>query len=143
MVVSSLASPRATQWAKFKPSQPKSMIQSSPVPDSADIPGPAPSQAAQQWLSADLLSADLKQRIAIATAAADLEPAALCEQWLREGLERLEAQQAAAADTAAAAAASDANASDEDDDAAGAGSGRCSLRTGSRSAGPVPLPVQQ
>ena len=117
------------------------MTPSSPVPDPADTPGPAPSQAAQQWLSADLLSADLKQRIAIATAAADLEPAALCEQWLREGLERLEAQQAAAADTAAAAAASDANASDED--AAGAGSGRCSLRTGSRSAGPVPLPVQQ
>ena len=139
VVVSSLASPRATQWAIFKPSQPKSMIQSSAVPDSADIPGPAPSQAAQQWLSAELLSADLKQRIAIATAAAGLEPAALCEQWLREGLERLEAQQAAAADTAA----SDANASDEDDDAAGAGSGRCSRRTGSRSAGPVPLPVQQ
>ncbi len=136
VVVSSLASPRATQWAKFKPSQPKSMIQSSPLPDPADTAGPAPSQAARQWLSAELLSADLKQRIAIATAAAGLEPAALCEQWLREGLERLEAQQAAAADTAA-------NASDEDDDAAGAGSGRCSLRTGSRSAGPVPLPVQQ
>jgi hypothetical protein len=43
-----------------------------------------------------------------------------CRLWVREGLERLEAEQAAA-------------------DAAG----RCSLRTGTCTAGPVPLQVQQ
>jgi hypothetical protein len=109
------------------------------VPDPDNTPGPAPSHAAQQWLSAEL-----KQRVAIATAAADVDPAALCEQWVSEGLARLEAQQAPASATpsatpsgAASDAASDADACDA------AGSGRCSLRTGSRSAGPVPLPVQQ
>ncbi len=122
VVMNSLGGPKGRQWPQFNPSPPKAMTPASPVPDPADTAKPAPSHAAQPWLSAEL-----KQRVAIATAAAGLEPAALCEQWVRDGLERLEAQLAAACD----------------DDAAAAGSGRCSLRTGSRSAGPVPLPVQQ
>jgi hypothetical protein len=65
---------------------------------------------------------DLQHRLRLAAAASGMTPAALIEQWLREGLERFEARQPL-----------------EDPD----GSGRCSLRTGTCSLGPVPLPVQQ
>jgi hypothetical protein len=58
----------------------------------------------------------------LAAAASGITLTALIEQWLREGLERFEAHQPL-----------------EDSD----GSGRCSLRTGTCSIGPVPLPVQQ
>jgi hypothetical protein len=87
---------------------------SSPVPDASFSPsGPSPLQG---------LEDDLRRRLDRAAAASGMTVAALCEQWLREGLERFEAHQAA-----------------EDPD----GSGRCSLRTGTCSLGPVPLPVQQ
>jgi hypothetical protein len=71
--------------------------------------------AAPAWLSADL-----QARLERAAAAAGVSVAEACQQWLQEGLERFEAQE-----TAAIAA------------------GRCSLRTGSSTIGPLPLPVQQ
>jgi hypothetical protein len=49
-----------------------------------------------------------------------LDATEACKLWVREGLERLEAEQAAAE-----------------------AAGRCSLRTGTWTTGPVPLPVQQ
>jgi hypothetical protein len=66
------------------------------------------------------LSGELLQRIERAVALSGQSPEAACEQWVRGGLEQLEAQQAAAA-----------------------AAGRCSLRLGTATVGPVPLPVQQ
>ncbi|MFN5464497.1 MAG: hypothetical protein ACK40D_08820 [Cyanobacteriota bacterium] len=68
------------------------------------------------------LGADLWQRVEQAASAQGMTVAAVCEQWVKEGLDRFEAQRLS-----------------EDPD----GSGRCSLRTGTCSIGPVPLPVQQ
>jgi hypothetical protein len=65
---------------------------------------------------------ELQRRLRLAAAASGMTLEALVEQWLLEGLERFEAHQSV-----------------EDPD----GSGRCSLRTGTCSLGPVPLPVQQ
>ncbi|MFM7652342.1 MAG: hypothetical protein ACKO5M_05360 [Vulcanococcus sp.] len=62
---------------------------------------------------------DLSARIMAAAAHAGLEEATLRERWLLEGLERFEAQHGLE------------------------GSGRCSVRTGTCTVGPVPLPVQQ
>lgn len=70
----------------------------------------------------DWLGSDLRQRLRLAAEASGSTVAAMCEAWLREGLERFEALQPR--DTAD-------------------GSGRCSLRTGTCTLGPVPLPVQQ
>lgn len=67
------------------------------------------------------LAAELEQRLARAAEARGTTPAALCEQWIHEGLLRLEAESVEA----------------------GAGSGRCSVRTGHCATGPVPLPLQQ
>lgn len=82
---------------------------------------PSPSLASSDpqptWLEGDLL-----HRVRQAAAASGMSVAAICEQWVRDGLEHFEAHQ---------------HAGDLD------GSGRCSLRTGTCSLGPVPLPVQQ
>lgn len=78
---------------------------------------PQPGKPAPAWLGADL-----QRRVHLAAAASGLSAAAVCEMWIREGLERFEAHEPA-----------------EDPD----GSGRCSLRTGTCTLGPVPLPVQQ
>jgi hypothetical protein len=79
-------------------------------------PSPAsPASALLEWL--DL---DLQQRLAQAAGSAGLDATEACKHWVREGLERLETEQAAAE-----------------------AAGRCSLRTGTCSTGPVPLPVQQ
>jgi hypothetical protein len=75
----------------------------------------SPSQAPDNAADAAALSA----RIAAAAAHAGIAEATLRERWLREGLERFEAQHGLE------------------------GSGRCSVRTGTRTVGPVPLPVQQ
>ena len=75
----------------------------------------SPTPVSLEWLDHDLL-----QRLAEAAGGARMDAIEACRVWVREGLERLEAEQAAA-------------------DAAG----RCSLRTGTCTAGPVPLPVQQ
>ncbi|MEB3331555.1 MAG: hypothetical protein VKI83_03565 [Synechococcaceae cyanobacterium] len=66
------------------------------------------------------LSEALRSRVALAAADAGVSVAELCEQWLLQGLEQAE-QQRALSESA----------------------GRCSLRTGACSVGPVPLPVQQ
>lgn len=66
------------------------------------------------------LPEDLRRRVEQVAAEAGQSVAEACEQWLRQGLEEAERQRALA-------------------DAAG----RCSLRTGTCSTGPVPLPVQQ
>jgi hypothetical protein len=66
------------------------------------------------------LDLDLQQRLAQAAGSAGLDAMEACKLWVREGLERLEAEQAAAE-----------------------AAGRCSLRTGTCTTGPVPLPVQQ
>jgi hypothetical protein len=78
---------------------------------SSDSPAPA---------SLEWLDHDLRQRLAEAAGSAGMDEAAACTLWVREGLERLEAEQAAAK-----------------------AAGRCSLRTGTCTTGPVPLPVQQ
>jgi hypothetical protein len=70
----------------------------------------------------DWLAGELHHRVGQAAAASGMSVAAICEQWVREGLEHFEDHQAAG---------------DSD------GSGRCSLRTGTRSVGPISLPVQQ
>lgn len=70
----------------------------------------------------DGLDGALRRRLHLAAEASGMTEAALCELWMRESLERFEAQHPV-----------------EDPD----GSGRCSLRTGTCSLGPVPLPVQQ
>lgn len=66
-----------------------------------------------------LAGEDLSARLAAAAAHAGSSEAALCREWLREGLERFEALHGLQ------------------------GAGRCSLRTGTCTVGPVPLPVQQ
>ena len=66
------------------------------------------------------LDLDLQQRLAEAAGSTGLDATEACKLWVREGLERLEAEQAAAE-----------------------AAGRCSLRTGTCTTGPVPLPVQQ
>lgn len=66
------------------------------------------------------LPAELRSRVEQAAAHAGLSGAELCEQWIRQGLEQAEQQRALAE-----------------------ASGRCSLRTGTCTVGPVPLPVQQ
>ena len=80
---------------------------------------PAPPEAAERSAAADPSSEDLSARIAAAAAHAGSSEAALREQWLQEGLERYEALHGLQA------------------------AGRCSLRTGTCTVGPVPLPVQQ
>jgi hypothetical protein len=59
-----------------------------------------------------------------AAAARCLDPAALCEQWVLAAVTTFEQQHGLYP-------------------GAGSGDGRCSIRTGSRTLGPVPLPVQQ
>jgi hypothetical protein len=66
------------------------------------------------------LAGDLQERLERAAAAAGVSVSEACGQWVREGLENFEARQAAAE-----------------------AAGRCSLRTGTVTVGPVPLPVQQ
>lgn len=67
------------------------------------------------------LAADLEQRLALAAEALGTTQAALCEQWIQEGLQRFEGESIEAEP----------------------GSGRCSVRTGHCTTGPVPLPLQQ
>lgn len=66
------------------------------------------------------LQGELRRRVESAAAQAGLSVTALLEQWVVKGLEEAERQQALAE-----------------------AAGRCSLRTGTCTAGPVPLPVQQ
>jgi hypothetical protein len=80
----------------------------------------APSPASPAPASLEWLDLDLRQRLAEATGSTGLDATEACKIWVREGLERLEAEQAAAE-----------------------AAGRCSLRTGTCTTGPVPLPVQQ
>lgn len=67
------------------------------------------------------LSPDLHRRLAAAADGQGASVAALCQQWILEGLERLEERQVAVAH----------------------GMGRCSVRTGLCTTGPEPLPLQQ
>ena len=80
----------------------------------------APSPASPAPVSLEWLDLDLRQRLAEAAGSTGLDATEACKLWVREGLERLEAEQAAAE-----------------------AAGRCSLRTGTCTTGPVPLPVQQ
>lgn len=64
-------------------------------------------------------AAALHERLNQVANRAGVQVAALCELWIQEGLERAESQALAEA------------------------AGRCSLRTGTCTLGPVPLPVQQ
>ena len=66
------------------------------------------------------LDAEMFQRLERVLAGTGQSPQAACEQWVRAGVEQLEAQQASAE-----------------------AAGRCSLRLGTATVGPVPLPVQQ
>jgi len=70
------------------------------------------------------LSPNLRQRVASAATARGLDPAVLCEQWVLAAVTTFEHQHGL-------------------DPGDGSGDGRCSVRTGSRTLGPVPLPVQQ
>ena len=70
------------------------------------------------------LSGSLRDRVQAAASARGLDPATLCEQWVLAGVTSFEQQHGLHPGD-------------------GSGSGRCSLRTGSRTLGPVPLPVQQ
>jgi hypothetical protein len=81
---------------------------------------PAPSPASPAPANLEWLDPNLQQRLAKAAGSAGMDMNEACSRWVREGLERLEAEQAAAE-----------------------AAGRCSLRTGSCTTGPVPLPVQQ
>lgn len=65
------------------------------------------------------LDSDLQQRLAAAAAREGLNLASLCQRWLLEELERHE--RAHGLEPA----------------------GRCSVRTGQASTGPLPLPLQQ
>lgn len=67
------------------------------------------------------LTSDLQRRLASAADSRGATVSALCQQWILEGLERLEESQVTDAD----------------------GVGRCSVRTGIRTTGPTPLPLQQ
>lgn len=86
----------------------------SPTP--SDRPAAADGQTAEPFR----LSEELRTRVEQAAAHAGLSVAEVCEQWVRQGLEEAEHQQSLAESA-----------------------GRCSLRTGACSAGPVPLPVHQ
>jgi hypothetical protein len=86
------------------------------LPTGSSNPAPAPNSAAEPaWLQGELRS-----RVELAAAHAGLGVAEACEQLLRQGLEQAERQRALSE-----------------------AAGRCSLRTGTSSLGPVPLPVQQ
>jgi len=89
------------------------MTASPAVSLAASAASPAP--ASLEWLDHDL-----RQRLTEAAGTAGLDATEACKVWVQEGLERLEAEQAAAE-----------------------AAGRCSLRTGTCTSGPVPLPVQQ
>jgi hypothetical protein len=80
----------------------------------------APSPASPAPTGLEWLDHYLQQRLAQAAGSAGIDLNEACSRWVREGLERLEAEQAAAE-----------------------AAGRCSLRTGSCTTGPVPLAVQQ
>ena len=80
----------------------------------------APSPASPAPANLEWLDLDLRQRLTEAAGSTGLDAMEACKLWVREGLERLEAEQAAAE-----------------------AAGRCSLRTGSCTTGPVPLPVLQ
>ena len=80
----------------------------------------APSPASPAPANLEWLDHNLQQRLAQAAGNAGIDLNEACSRWVREGLERLEAEQAAAE-----------------------AAGRCSLRTGSCTTGPVPLAVQQ
>lgn len=80
----------------------------------------APTDHGSAPVGLDWLDPDLRQRLLQAAGTAGIEAIEACQVWVREGLERLEADQAAAE-----------------------AAGRCSLRTGTCTTGPVPLPVQQ
>ena len=80
----------------------------------------APSPASPAPANLEWLDHDLQQRLAQAAGSAGIDLNEACSRWVREGLERLEAEQAAAE-----------------------AAGRCSVRTGSCTTGPVPLAVQQ
>jgi hypothetical protein len=77
---------------------------------------PAAADAAPEALDRE---EGLQSRIAAAAAHAGTSEADLCQAWLLEGLERFEALHGLQA------------------------AGRCSLRTGTCTVGPVALPVQQ
>lgn len=96
--------------------RPSAPLAAMTVASTSTAPGSS-TAAAPTWLLGDL-----HHRVGQAAAASGMSVEAICEQWVREGLEHFEAHQAAG---------------DPD------GSGRCSLRTGTCSLGPIPLPVQQ
>lgn len=73
-----------------------------------------------QAVASVALDPELLQRVVSAVAQTGQSLEGACEQWVRAGLEQLEAQLAAAAS-----------------------SGRCSVRLGTATVGPVPLPMQQ
>jgi hypothetical protein len=83
-------------------------LSSTAAPEASPVADPA-------WLQGAL-----RTRVEAAAAHLGLSVAEACEQWLLQGLEQAEHQQALAE-----------------------AAGRCSLRTGTCTAGPVPLPVQQ
>lgn len=93
----------------------------SPAHGTSKAPAGAPQESTPIALPS-WLEGELRGRVEAAAASHGMTVAAVCEQWVREGLEHFEAQHGAM---------------DLD------GSGRCSLRTGTCSLGPVPLPVQQ
>ena len=89
------------------------------APASAAAAAAAASHGAPASLP-DWLAGEWQPLLERAAAAAGVSVSEACGQWVREGLESFEARQAAAE-----------------------AAGRCSLRTGTVTAGPVPLPVQQ
>lgn len=108
--------------------RPPAMTVAPSNPSSADQ---GPAESAQDRLARSFpadgtppawLTGDLQARVHQVAHVTGMTAAAVCERWVREGLERFEALQ-----------------TPELLD----GSGRCSLRTGTSSIGPVPLPVQQ
>ena len=84
------------------------------------IASPGPGQAGSGAMDLSWLNDGLRQRVEAAATHAGLSVAEACEGWLLHGLEAAE-QQRSLSEAA----------------------GRCSLRTGTCTAGPVPLPVQQ
>ena len=96
--------------------QPWPAMTATPTPSSHPEQNDTSSAAAEPaWLSDEL-----RNRVEQAAAHAGLSVGEACEQWLRQGLEQAEHQRAIAE-----------------------AAGRCSLRTGTCTTGPVPLPVQQ
>ncbi len=111
---------RMDLWISLGRQRPPAAMTVAPSSSSNRAPlstAPAPLSPEPSWLGEELA-----RRVTLAAAASGMTVAAVCEQWVREGVERFEAHRPA-----------------EDPDH----SGRCSLRTGTHSAGPVPLPVQQ